>query len=284
MKRVEWTRSLRVGQAILRQSYLAKHVQPGVSVLAKYPTAFSEAKHPHFHLRPFTAGHSAASIPPPPQLASSSISTPSHAESIRDSLRDFKHDKWGWVIYRCTYGDDKAWAQFQQIVTERSRKRLAEPDVPAEVANSVEWTFVSDPTTLDGASRDQLRARFSAWAAEAEKSEQPRAGGKQPYWMRSQRYMYFIQVDEESLRSVVEGDPDDIMDGSWVHIVRADDPDDPDFNGRAEAGEEDDEEVEDESWMMIAADMIGPDFYDVLGGGSDSWYAFYSPPPGFVVY
>ncbi|KLJ10526.1 hypothetical protein EMPG_14096 [Blastomyces silverae] len=100
--------------------------------------------------------------------------------------------------------------------------------------------------------------------------------------MRSQRYMSFIQVDEEALRSVVEGDLNDFMDGSWVHLVRADDHD---FDRSANAEEEDDDGEEvDEGWIMIAADMIGPDFYDVIGPAPDDWYAFYSPPPGFVIY
>ncbi|KAL2374666.1 hypothetical protein RJ035_008307 [Blastomyces gilchristii] len=73
--------------------------------------------------------------------------------------------------------------------------------------------------------------------------------------------MSFIQVDEEALWSVVEGDPDDTLDGSWVHLVRAGDHD---FDRSAKAEEdEDDGEVEDEGWMMIAAYTIGPDFYDL---------------------
>ena len=36
--------------------------------------------------------------------------------SILADLRRLKHDKWGWVIYRCTYGDDEAWSQFQKQI------------------------------------------------------------------------------------------------------------------------------------------------------------------------
>ncbi|OAT09935.1 hypothetical protein BDBG_05627 [Blastomyces gilchristii SLH14081] len=253
MKKVEWTRSLQ-----------AKHVHPGV--FASHPTASSEAKQPHFHLRSFTAGHIAASIPPPPQLVSSPITIPSHAENIRDHLRDFKHDRWGWVIYRCTYSDDNAWARFQQIINERSRQRMAEPDVPPEVANNLEWKLVSDPTTLDGASRDQLRARFRTWAAEA------RATGKHLFdW---------LEITAEALWSVVEGDPDDTLDGSWVHLVRAGDHD---FDRSAKAEEdEDDGEVEDEGWMMIAAYTIGPDFYDVIGPEPEAWYKLFLLAPAWI--
>ena len=213
----------------------------------------------------------------------SSSTIPSAVQNIRDDLRHFKHDKWGWVIYRCTYGDDEAWTRFQQIINERSRKRMAKPGVPPEVANSLEWTFVSDPTTLDGASRDQLRRRFRAWAAEAERTEQPRAADheKNGNGLRSQRYTYFVQVDEEALRSVVDANPSDRWDVGWVNLVRADE--EQDF-GR-DAKEEDVEEADDDQgWMMISAHMVGPDFYDAIGQMPENWYAFYSPPPGLVVY
>jgi hypothetical protein len=211
----------------------------------------------------------------------SSSTNPSPIENIRDDLRHFKHDKWGWVIYRTTYGDDEAWSQFQRIINERSRKRMAEPDVLPEVANSLEWTFVSDPTTLDGASRDQLRHRFRAWAAEAERTEQPRATDHPKNWngLRSQRYTYFVQVDEEALRSVVDADPSDAWDVGWVNLVRAEE--EPDLGRDVK---EDVKEVDDEGWMMISAQMVGPDFYDAIGQMPDNWYAFYSPPPGLVFY
>ncbi|KKZ61343.1 hypothetical protein EMCG_04062 [[Emmonsia] crescens] len=158
---------------------------------------------------------------------------------------------------------------------------MVKPDVPPEVATSLEWTFVSDPATFDGASRDQLRTRFLAWAAEAEKTEQPRAVGKHWTGLRLQRYTYLIQVDEELLCSMVEGDPEELMDGSWVHLVCADE--DQDFGQNAKAVE-DDEDEEVEGWIMIAADMIGPDLYEVIGPMPESWCAFYSPAPGFVLY
>ncbi len=157
--------------------------------------------------------------------------------------------------------------------------------MPPEVANSLEWTFVSDPTTLDGASRDQLRRRFRAWAADAKRTEQPRAADHDKDWngLRSQRYTYFVQVDEEALRSVVDADPSDHSDVGWVNLVRADE--EMDF-GRRPKEEEDVEEAEaeDEGWMMIAAHMLGPDFYDAIGQMPEGWYGFYSAPPGLVVY
>jgi hypothetical protein len=224
---------------------------------------------------------------------SSSIDSMSEAvQNIRDDLRQFKHDKWGWVIYRCSYDDDQAWIRFEQIIKQRSRDKMARPDVPPEVAAGLEWTFVSDRATLDGISRDQLRRRFRAWATEAKKTEQPRASDHDKDWngLRSQRYTYFVQVDREALRSVVEGGgQSDRSEGlrrhgnvGWVSLVRADEEQDFD-NGDINEGYEHDDD-DDAGWIKISANMLGPDFYDAIGQMPENWYAFYSPPPAVVLY
>ena len=98
---------------------------------------------------------------------------PSPERSLRDSMNHFEEDKWGWVIYRCTYGDDVAWARFRSLMERQSQMSLADSDTP-EIADSLEWTFAEDRNSLDGTSKDQLRDRFLPWAAEAVKAEQPR--------------------------------------------------------------------------------------------------------------
>ena len=77
-----------------------------------------------------------------------------------------KHDKWGYVIYRCTYKNDQDWDRFKQLVHTRFQEYIAKSDTP-QIAESLEFTFVEDRATLDGASRGQLRKRFNEWAAQA---------------------------------------------------------------------------------------------------------------------
>ena len=36
----------------------------------------------------------------------------SDVERLRKNLKRFDYDKWGFVIYRCTYDDDAAWKCF----------------------------------------------------------------------------------------------------------------------------------------------------------------------------
>jgi hypothetical protein len=84
---------------------------------------------------------------------------------------------------------------------------LADHGAPSAVKNALDWTFVSDPTTLNGASREQLRHRFRDWRKTAMQAENQRRDPATP--IRSidipQRYTYFIQVDEESLNSAIKG-------------------------------------------------------------------------------
>ncbi|KAH6682179.1 hypothetical protein F5X68DRAFT_242790 [Plectosphaerella plurivora] len=57
-------------------------------------------------------------------------------------------DKWGWVIYRCSYVKefDAAWE-----------------DLKHRLADTMDWVFVEDPA-LEDASIEELRLRFQEWA------------------------------------------------------------------------------------------------------------------------
>ncbi|KFZ22761.1 hypothetical protein V502_02763 [Pseudogymnoascus sp. VKM F-4520 (FW-2644)] len=281
-----WIRPLQVGHGI-RRSFQSRAL-----------LCTPKTRHPQKPLLFLPTHHRRSpSTPPSPRFTSSStIPIPPDppgdldeaAQSIRCGLRDFKHDKWGWVIYRCSYGDDEAWTRFQRIINDRSRKDMAGRGFPPDLANSLEWTFVSDRASLDGASKEQLRSYFRAWVAEAEKVEQPRAtveNGRDA--TKAQRYSFFIEVDEEALRSVADADLDNPFDEGWVNIVRC-----GEWDLGPEAREEERkrenipvEDVEgdgDEGWMRISSHMVGPDFYDAIGYLPQDWYPFYRQPPGLV--
>ena len=202
-----------------------------------------------------------------------------------------KHDKWGFVIYRCTYQDDEAWDRFKQIVLARTHKEMQESDTP-KVADKLEWTFVEDRASLDGASRAQLRKRFNQWAAQAIITEQPRAQAEtlaqETPTLGVPRYSYFIQVDEEVLQSVLAAPKNDPSGKGFVNFVDArwkplgnrypdnnDERHDP-VDGCTE---------ENVGWMRIATMMIDAEWYDAAvdfaGGG---WHVYYLRPPRVVLY
>ncbi|CAG9976196.1 unnamed protein product [Clonostachys byssicola] len=197
---------------------------------------------------------------------------PSPERIIQQQIAAGKVNKWGWVVYRTAYQPelDAAWATLQRVVLEDLCETVAESDAP-EIAEQMEWLFVEDPE-LDGASLDELKRRFRAWA---------RADA--PYDLleteinRPGRYDLFVQADEEALRCFVP-DP-----GSYnaafnscahVNLVRAwADP-----LPEEEATDEDGEPYDSEDWMKIHLGVVSPHYYVYLGG-DDSWYAYYRAPP-----
>lgn len=124
---------------------------------------------------------------------------PSPESVIRDDLAQLLEiEKWGWVIYHCTYGDDTTWAKFRDRVEAHSRESITQSDAP-ETAERLEWTWVEDASALDGASTAALRERFCAWTAD-EVARQP--GNYQPTAIP--RFRYFIKIDKEVLDSLLE--------------------------------------------------------------------------------
>jgi hypothetical protein len=214
---------------------------------------------------------------------------PSPQRMLLNSLAELKHDKWGFVIYRCTYQDDAAWDCFKQIVLERTQEEMQESDTP-EVADKLEWTFVEDRAALDGASRSQLRERFKQWAAQAIVTEQPRAKAEIEHvpTFGIPRYNYFVQVDEEALQSVLAAPKIDLFGEGFVNFVDArwtpmgDQYSDNDHN---EHDPIDGCTEEDVGWMRIAAMMIDAEWYGAAGGfHAGAWHVYYLRPPQIVIY
>jgi hypothetical protein len=220
------------------------------------------------------------------------MSLPSPERVILECLKNQKHDKWGWVIYRCTYDDDEGWTRFKQFINQQSRANIAESDTP-ELADSLEWTFVEDRATLDRASIDQLRSRFKQWAPGALITEQPRVKDHRYGTYGNPRYTFFVHVDEDALKSVVYEAPQppelDLDGVGYVNFVNAG------WRPLSElttivgdisgvGGDEVHESIdgcteENVGWMMIASHMVGAHYYEAMMGNPDSWYLFYKRPP-----
>src|SRR5271170_1181716 len=171
------------GHSLLRQGFQFRPFKQTPSIFSLQSKPWPLPLAPSLPLSPTQGFISSLSLAMP---------LPSPTQNIQGSLRKMKHDKWGWVIYRCTYGDNEAWTLFKKIINQHSREIIADGDTP-EAGDSLEWTFVEDRGTLDGASREQLRARFKAWAGEAIRTEQPQAENDQTFGIP--RYNFFIQVD-----------------------------------------------------------------------------------------
>ena len=208
---------------------------------------------------------------------------------ISECLKNEKHDKWGWVIYRTTYDDDEGWTRFKQLITQQSFANIAESDAP-EIADSLEWMFVEDRATLDGATKDHLRSRFKQWTSDAVKTEQPRVEDYRFATFGNPRYTYFIDVDEGALKSVVYDAPQppkqdrdcvgyvNFVAGPWKPLIS-------ELTSNVEHVDEGEDDVheliegfteENVGWMKITSRMVGADFYEAMMGYPDVWYLPYS--------
>ncbi|KAI7466088.1 hypothetical protein KC357_g7469 [Hortaea werneckii] len=221
------------------------------------------------------------------------MTLPTPYRNLVDRLSKLKQDKWGFLIYRCTYRDNRDWELFKAIVHRRTQKDMAYSDVP-ELADSLEWTFIEDRNSLEDASKDHVRTRHREWAAEAFRIEIARAASDT---FDCPRYRYFIQVDEEALQSVLSAPECDMYGGGYVDFV------DSQWEPMGEEEDEDEDEYalcaedretfdsiegcteEDVGWMKIAADMIGAHWYSEASGFKyGGWYTFYKRPPETVLY
>nr|OQO16039.1 hypothetical protein B0A51_17514 [Rachicladosporium sp. CCFEE 5018] len=223
----------------------------------------------------------------PQRSARVNLTLRSPYRNIHDGLVEDKHDKWGWVIYRCSYADDLAWERFKQSITQQTRRQILKSDAP-EALDSLEWTFVSDRPTLEDIPMNQLRSHFNSWAATAVQTEQPRATDH-ILPLSGPRYNYFIRVDEQALQSVVSPTEQDplrsglvkFVDARWRPLAEV-------FPGQIEEPRPEDvlEPIdgcteENVGWMLISPGMIGAEFYEASYSFSfmGAWYVHYVRPP-----
>jgi len=220
----------------------------------------------------------------------------SEVERISDLL-DFHHlKKWGFVVYRCTYGDDAAWARFMQRLNERNEVIVRrDHENHNGLADRLDWRVQEDSTGLQGASKDEVRRRFRRLVATELAVEEGRGG--EAVLDENPRFNYCVHVDAESMRSVLEpgdGDPDEEELGGYVNLVRADEgwsaPDFDKFDWSTHVpGPEDDpydegeEEIEgsrlaDVGWMKVSVDELIPELYTTLTQ-NHLWDNYYLRPP-----
>lgn len=230
----------------------------------------------------------------------------SHVEQIRNNLQRFRYDKWGFVIYRCTYDDDVAWKCFLEILYERTRNALDRED-GSDLKASLNLKIQDDKTNLNGATKDKIRTLFLTWLSSDEaKTEQSQLSkelrqelstGRTTMLNRAPRYTYCLQVDAAALESVINKaprPPEPDFDGiGYVNLIHAEwkKPDpatydnednglDPETDDPTDDGEPEVEgcKMEDVGWMKVSVYRLVPSLYSILQK-SGGYYTVYTRPP-----
>ncbi|KAL2756602.1 hypothetical protein ACRALDRAFT_1062330 [Sodiomyces alcalophilus JCM 7366] len=231
----------------------------------------------------------------------------SEAEILQEHLGE--GGKWGFVVYRTTYGDDDGWNRVKETIQASSMRGLKAPDL----ASSLDWVFMDDKDTLDGISRPELRRLFREWAHEAFKREGHRHRRMQipetvqdspeaeprtvyrtvPMLGANSRYIFFIEVDAESLRSIVyDRDPSDPWDLGHVNFINSEwEPQGPPESEEERLAMLDDEPLppidgctdEDVGWMKLKTSSLGISFHlAATYYVEDTWHYDYKRPPAIV--
>lgn len=130
--------------------------------------------------------------------------------------------KWGFVIYRCTYASDSDWNTSMARIY-GAVKECLEFYNGLDLLESFAPTVIQDRAAFEGATTAAVREHFvNTWVPSAFPEENP--------WLdidilrnaEAGRYRFFIMVDEESLRSVLEVEKDSIRHAGFVRLVQAD--------------------------------------------------------------
>ncbi|TPX13482.1 uncharacterized protein E0L32_006212 [Thyridium curvatum] len=82
-----------------------------------------------------------------------------------NGMKRTSHHEWGFVIYRCAYGDDAAWQRYLDLLKASVAETLDILGRDVLLGPILVWTVVEDQG-LDQATPEDVRSRFRVWASE----------------------------------------------------------------------------------------------------------------------
>lgn len=218
-------------------------------------------------------------------------------ERVNDMLSYYGLQKWGFIIYRCTYGDDSAWDRFMHHLNARKDAVLKDVYDDEHLAQHLDWSVQQEPS-LDLATKDEVRTRFRAWVATGAQAEITTSSEyrnkREALLHENARYKYCIHVDAKSMQSVLDGPPPaepDLRGVSYVNLIRADQAwetwekestQDPASGMEEDLRDEGELQIEgrtsyDVGWMKVSVDGLVPDVYETLAN-DQMWDVFYVRP------
>lgn len=113
------------------------------------------------------------------------------------------YQKWGFVIYRCTYTDDEAWSRYVQYVKDKIIAFLDHIGQQFLLEKYLEVQVFEDRDQLDGASKAQVRALLADWAEQNRQTEQGGPGTATQFAKMLPRFNYGIYVDQACLDTLI---------------------------------------------------------------------------------
>jgi hypothetical protein len=231
----------------------------------------------------------------------------SECRKIAQQYKEQGHQKWGFVIYRCTYTSDSDWltfiTKFRKVVLRTVEFDLASlpiTELEEGVVQTLGLTVREDKSAFDRVGKDDLRKHFLAWRnSGAPETEQPNAracwdhaSATMGVSLSTPRYQYFVQVDQAAMESCLAADYEradsggrgyvNVIDSTWTVPMRED------------YALMDDEEMEEwpgvegctheeVGWQKVELSYLYPEFYWQCEG-LRVWEHDYVRPPGIALY
>lgn len=215
------------------------------------------------------------------------------------SLFSSGHHKWGFLVYRTTYDDDKAWTRFMDVLTRSTEVALRQAGKDARLQPYLDWKVVQDRTLFDGASKDAVCEHFLDWVATRSDERDGPGAAREDVPRKSPRYRACLYVDKEaveaaSMESAGRHGMEFYYYSGRVVVINAEPPL-PVRQGDEEEEEDEDEDEEDDEeddqhppvdgrtdydigWMFVPLEYTGV-IYNRLAEGWDSWVDAYKRPP-----
>jgi hypothetical protein len=109
--------------------------------------------------------------------------------------------KWGFVVYRCAYGNDNLWQRYVDKMKEKAILALDESGRKGLLKQYMDLTIIEDEQTLGNVSKDDVRIRFTDWAFERS-DERDGVGASHLFSYRLPRFAYCLYVDQTCLNSL----------------------------------------------------------------------------------
>jgi hypothetical protein len=212
--------------------------------------------------------------------------------AIVHGLQKYNISRWGFVIFRCTYGSQDKWDRFLAQLQRHAQDRIQyEPGATDSLYSNMEWTVIEDAATLDGVDILHTSRRFREWVTEGPGVREMEGSKFTAQWHYSPRYSYFLHVDEETLESVVDEEKAGQPGGYFCRVVKPNNvllQEELREKGEAvcmEWEEDPDEEdverdLEDQRKRIKANELV--ELYGLLQDDIDRWYYMGSAENGIV--
>ncbi|KAF1998104.1 hypothetical protein P154DRAFT_604358 [Amniculicola lignicola CBS 123094] len=209
-------------------------------------------------------------------------------EQIQEQLQQYPEAKLGFVVYRCTYGDDAAWKRCLNFLTVQALESLKDTELES-MSSRLDWNVQENKRVLDGASFDVVREDFRHWIEDGHEIN-----------IASPRHHACIVIDKPSLQSILRWQPTsrsrrnfDADGSTWVNLLskRDEDPhpveeDEEEDDDDSDAGngllKNDDREPQDKvSCCRVGTSYLVPRIWELMEG--PGWKSFAHHPGGRVV-